>query len=183
MHQTSRLRLALILASLLVLSAAGPAFAAESRDLDDGITITVGFITEPPIQQDTNGLRIAVTQGDKPLNGLEDTLKATVKLGDETRDLPLTPAPGEDGVYESVFIPATPGSYEFTISGKIADQELDETFKPGENGVPVVASRLDYEFPTAANGSAKPNVAWAAVVGSVVIAAGGLVRSRLFRRA
>lgn len=148
----SRRVLPALVAAMLALLVVLPVSARESRDLGNGLVFDVGFIMEPPVQNDTNGLRLRVTSNADPVPGLESTLNARVTFAGETRELPLTPVDNEPGTYTSVFIPTQPGEYSFRISGAIGDQEIDETFHADPNGVPLVASRLDYEFPTAAHG-------------------------------
>lgn len=166
MHRTILPNRHVVAGCLLVLLAAlfavPPSLEArESRALDNDITIDAGFITEPPIQNDTNGLEIVVTTGAKPVEGLEATLSAQAIFAGEARELPLTPVDGTPGTYTSVFIPTQPGEYSFRVHGTITDQPVDETFHTSPEGVPLVASRLDYEFPTAAHGRIT-NLAWPA---------------------
>lgn len=161
--------LAALLGSLMI--APVPAHAAETRTVADTYTVEVGFITEPPIQNDSNGLRISVLQGEEPVEGAESTLTAQVIYAEQPRVLPLVPVAGEPGVYTSVFIPTQPGEYAFQLTGSIGDQAIDETFAPTEDGVPMVASRLDYEFPVSAHGTTN-TVAVPVAVGAVLLIAG-----------
>lgn len=139
--------------ALALLITTQPVSARESRTIDEDITIETGFITEPPVQNDTNGLWLRVTSGETPVEDLESTLNPQVTFAGETRELPLAPVAGEPGTYSSVFIPTQPGEYSFRVAGTINDQPIDETFHASPDGVPLVASRLDYEFPTAAHGN------------------------------
>lgn len=145
--------------------------AAETRTVADTYTVEVGFITEPPVQNDTNGLRIRVTEGDTPVEGAESTLTAQVIYAEQPRVLPLVPVAGEPGTYTSVFIPTQPGEYAFHITGSIGDTAIDETFAPSDAGLPLVASRLDYEFPVSAHGDTS-TVAVPVAVGAVLLIAG-----------
>lgn len=145
--------------------------ARETRTVADRYTIEIGFINEPPIQNDTNGLQIRITEGDEPVEGLESTLQAQAVFGGEARELPLAPVAGDPGSYTSVFIPTQPGEYSFLLTGAIGDVAIEETFHSSPNGVPLVASRLDYEFPTAAQGVIG-NAASPAAVGGVLLIAG-----------
>lgn len=174
-HPTPRLHsLALAVIAVLVgviISTPAPAFARETRTVADTYTIELGFVEEPPIQNDTNGLWVKIIQGDQPVEGAETTLAAQVTLADQVRELPLTPVAGQPGVYTSVFIPTQPGEYSFRLAGTIGEQAVDETFAASPEGVPLVASRLDYEFPTAAHGIVS-NAASPAVVGGALLVAG-----------
>jgi hypothetical protein len=162
--------------ALLALSAALPlaAGAAETRTVGDTITLEVGFVTEPPIQGDTNGLRVRVLNGETPVEGAEGTLSAQVFYAGQPRELPLAPVPGEPGVYSSVFIPTQPGQYTFALAGAVEGVEINETFEPSEGGVPLVAARLEFEFPSPANGAVS-NLAFPAAAGAVILLAGAAV--------
>lgn len=166
---------ALFLIGLVALTAISttpsPASASETRTIADTYTLDVGFITEPPIQNDTNGLRIRVSQDNEPVEGLESALAAQAIFAGEARELPLTPVSGSPGEYTSVFIPTQPGEYSFLITGTIGEHPIEETFHSSPDGVPLVASRLDYEFPTAAHGSIS-NLAYPAAVGAALLIAG-----------
>ena len=91
------------------------ATAHEHREVGD-YTLVVGFIAEPAIQDDTNGIWLSVTKGETPVTGLADTLQAQILFGDQSKDMALVPAFGEDGTYEAVFIPTEPGDYTFRFT-------------------------------------------------------------------
>ena len=89
-------------AVLAVVTTTGAVAAHESRDVGDN-TIVVGFANEPVYTGQKSGLEFLVTRGEEPIEGLEETLQATVTFGDESRDLEISPRFGEPGWYESVF--------------------------------------------------------------------------------
>lgn len=163
------LLIALVVATVAV---AMPATARETRPIADRFTIEIGFINEPAIQADTNGLWLRVTEGDQPVEGIEQTLQAEVIFGDAVRALPLIPSADEPGVYTSTFIPVQPGDYTFRIFGTIADLTLDEFFTSAPEGVAPVDARIDYEFPTAAQGWVPRDLAMPAALGGVLLAWG-----------
>jgi hypothetical protein len=156
----------------LAMTTALPADARETRTLADRWTVEIGFINEPAIQADTNGLWLHVTEGDQAVEGLEQTLQAEVKFGDATRALPLIPTPDEPGVYTSTFIPVQPGDYTFHIFGTIGDQAVDESFTSAPEGVGQVDQRIDYEFPSAAQGNVLVDLAIPAVLGLIAVGYG-----------
>jgi hypothetical protein len=160
--------------AFVALAAPMTSFAHESRTVGTDYEFVVGFIEEPAIQNDTNGLWLSVKKGEEPVTGLADTLKAEIMYSDQTREATLTPAFGEDGVYTSVFIPTEPGDYTFRIFGKIGNQDVDETFTSSPEGFDSVAARADYEFPTNANGSTSSTLAFPAAIGGAVLAAGAI---------
>ncbi len=170
MHASLR-RAALLVLALLGFALTLPlaASAHEHRDVGD-YTFVVGFIGEPAVQGDTNGIWLEVTQGEEPVTGLADTLKAQAIFGDQTRDFDLVPAWNEDGVYEAVFIPTEPGDYSFRFYGQINGVDVDETFTSSPEGFDSVTARADLEFPSSS--MATGTLAMPFAVGSVVLAAG-----------
>jgi hypothetical protein len=137
---------AALLFALALLVQPVTSLAHEHREVGE-ITMTVGFINEPAIQGDTNGIWLEVMKGETPVTGLADTLQAQVIFGDQTRDFELTPAWGEDGVYEAVFIPTQPGDYTFRFFGQIDGVDVDESFTSSPEGFDSVQARADLEFP------------------------------------
>jgi hypothetical protein len=121
--------------------------AHENRDVGD-YTFTVGFINEPAIQGDTNGIWVEVLKGEEPVVGLADTLQAQAIFGDQTRDFELVPVWGEDGAYQAVFIPTQPGDYTFRFFGQIDGVDVDESFTSSPEAFDSVAPRADLEFPS-----------------------------------
>ncbi len=168
------LALAFVALAFVALAAPATSFAHETRTVATDYEFVVGFVEEPAIQNDTNGIFLEVTKGGEPVEGLADTLKAEVIYGDQKREATLSPAFGEPGVYTSVFIPTEPGDYTFRIFGKVGDQDVDETFTSSPEGFDSVAPRIDYEFPTGANGATDATLAFPAALGGVVLAAGAL---------
>lgn len=121
--------------------------AHETREVATDYSFVVGFINEPAIQGDTNGIWLEVTRAEAPVLDLADTLQAQVIFGDQTRDMTLSPAFGEDGVYEAVFIPSQPGDYTFRFFGQIEGVDVDETFTSSPEGFDSVQARTELEFP------------------------------------
>lgn len=171
--------IAVLLIALIAITV--PTNARETRTLADRFTVAIGFIEEPAIQADTNGLWLRVTEGDEPVTGLEQTLQAEVIYGDAARALPLIPSTDQPGVYTSTFIPVQPGAYTFRISGTIADLAVDERFTSAPEGVAPVDARIDYEFPTAAQGWAPERLAMPAAIGALALVYG--IATYLTRRA
>lgn len=154
-----------------------PASAHETRTVGTDYEFVVGFINEPAIQGDTNGMVLEITKGGQPVLGAADTLQAQVSTGDQVQDMTLTPAYGEDGVYQSVFIPTQPGDYTFRFFGDLEGVAVDETFTSSPEGFDSVAARTDFEFPaqTDANGSRRDgplDLAFPMIAGGLVLAVG-----------
>ena len=174
----SRVRVVLAIVAIVIGSAllgSSAASAHEHRTVATDYTFVVGFINEPAISGDTNGISLEVTKADVAVEGLGDTLKATIIFGDQTKDVTLSPVWNTPGAYEAVFIPTAPGDYSFNFTGTIEGVAIDETFTSSPEGFDSVADRADYEFPADANGSTSDrNVAMPVLVGLVLLIAGGL---------
>ncbi len=157
--------------------------AHEERVVATNYSFVVGFINEPAIQNDTNGLSLAITRGGAPILAASDTLKAQVIFADQTRDITLTPAYEKPGVYESVFIPTQPGDYTFRIYGQLEGVAIDESFTSSPEGFDSVRVRSDLEFPVVANGNKQESdpvtLAFPVIAGGALLAlAGGAIALR-----
>ena len=139
-------RAALVGAVLAVVATTGAVAAHESRDVGDN-TIVVGFANEPVYTGQKSGLEFLVTRAEEPIEGLEETLQATVTFGDESRDLEISPRFGEPGWYESVFFPTAAGQYTFQITGEIEGEPFDETFTSGPDTFSDVQDVTGGQFP------------------------------------
>lgn len=174
---------ALVVAAFLSLPAVTVS-AHETRVVATNYSFVVGFIAEPAVQNDTNGIRVEITKAEQPVLAASDTLKAQVIFGDQTRDLTLSPAFGEDGVYQAVFIPTQPGDYTFRFFGQLEGVAVEESFTSSPEGFDSVAARSELEFPAPpANGSRQETgavtLAFPVIVGGAVLALGaGVVAIR-----
>lgn len=167
---------ALVVAAILSLPTTSVS-AHEERVVATDYTFTVGFIAEPAVQNDTNGIWVEITKADQPVLAASDTLKAQVIFGDQTKDMALAPAFGEEGAYESVFIPTQPGDYTFRFFGELEGVAVDESFTSSPEGFDSVAARSDLEFPAPpANGSRQDTdavtLAFPMIVGGAVLVFG-----------
>jgi hypothetical protein len=135
----------------------GNASAHEVREVGDN-TFIVGFAVEPAFLYTPNSIDLIIQDADENgIEGLEDTLNATVSFGGEaaTRDLPLEPAYGETGVYHSWFIPTEAGAYTFHITGTIDGEDIDESFTSSPEGFDEVQDLASNQFPTQVKGNAE----------------------------
>jgi hypothetical protein len=135
-------------AVLATLVGIGAAVAHESRDVG-GYTFTVGFLNEPVYSGDKSGLDLRVSQGEEPVEGLEETLAATVAFGAQTRDLEISAVFGEPGAYRSVFFPTAAGPYTFRITGTLDGTQIDESFTSGPDTFSEVRDVTAGQFPVA----------------------------------
>src|SRR5687767_2273615 len=95
-------RAAVLDAALTMIVATGAAFAHDSHGVGHHAA-AVGFPHEPVYTGQKSGLEFLVSHGEEPVEGLENTLSASVTFGDQTRDLEIEPRFGEPGWYQSVF--------------------------------------------------------------------------------
>jgi hypothetical protein len=137
-----------VVASFGILST--PAAAHESRTVGP-YTFIVGWVTEPAVVGQSNGLDLTVTEtdGDKAVSGLEKTLVAEVITGGgaKTRRLELAPDGDQPGHYTSGFVPTRVGDYTFHISGMAGTTKIDEKFESGPNRFDPVTDIVGLEFP------------------------------------
>jgi hypothetical protein len=138
--------------------------AHEHRTVNENYEFVVGWLNEPAIAYEPNGLDLRVTlfpngvpeeeseeaeaQG-QPVTGLEETLQAEIIAGGgaEMRELTIEPAFGEEGAYESPLIPTVPGDYTFRIFGELEGQQIDESFSSGPETFSVINDPSEIQFP------------------------------------
>ena len=149
MARVIRILAALAVVVSTIVFSAGIARAHEDRTVGP-YHLDVGFATEPAYAGQPNALylEVADTRDDKPVEGLEKTLKAEVSFGG-LAPLPLTIAPrfGQPGVYTGHFIPTKPGTYIFHLTGKIGTQDIDEKFESGPNRFSDVTGQGALQYP------------------------------------
>ncbi|HEV2250763.1 MAG TPA: hypothetical protein VGT60_09675, partial [Candidatus Limnocylindria bacterium] len=140
--------LAAVVASLGIF--ASPAAAHETRAVGP-YTFVVGWVNEPAVAGQSNGLYLMVTEtaGGAPVVGGQTTISATVIVGGgaKSRALPLEPDGDRPGVYTSGFVPTRVGDYTFHLSGRLGATTIDETFESGPNRFDPVTDGAGLEFP------------------------------------
>ena len=137
-----------VVISSLVLSATA-ASAHEDRTVGP-YHLDVGFMAEPVYAGQPNGLYLEVTdtRTDRPVEGLEKTLTATVTFGGlAPLPLTLTARFGQPGVYSGQFIPTKPGTYSYHLTGKIGTQDIDEKFESGPGRFNDVQAQTALQYP------------------------------------
>jgi hypothetical protein len=154
MHSMSVRRLipvAFILTAAAMLSTQS-ALAHERRAVDN-YSLVVGFNNEPALQGQPNGMQLTVTvpsEGNRPVEGLADTLKTSVAFGGgQPKEFPLRAQFGVPGRYVADFIPTRPGTYIFTFSGSIEGNPINERFESGPGRFNDVDAIDQLQFPEA----------------------------------
>lgn len=112
--------------------AAGAAEAHEKRSAG-GYDYVVGFVNEPAFSGQINGVDLRVSKDEKPVEGLEQTLKVTITKDGKEKTIELKKKYKDPGRYAGYFIPSAPGNYAFRFEGEIDGTKFDETFS-SENG-------------------------------------------------
>jgi hypothetical protein len=179
--------IAVVVASLGIF--ASPAAAHESRAVGP-YTFVVGWVAEPAIVAQPNGLDLTVTEtaSGKPVEGLEKTLQAEVITGGASSTMRLSLGADSDvpGHYTAQLVPTRVGDYTFHISGTAGTTKIDEKFESGPNRFDPVSDGVALQFPDKVPSSAdlaqqlndantKLNIAIALGAVALVIAAASLV--------
>ncbi|MBI4505665.1 MAG: hypothetical protein HY691_09030 [Chloroflexi bacterium] len=130
----------------------GQVLAHERRPIAGKYQLVVGFLNEPAFAGQMNGIDLRVTvpaEGDKPIEGLEKTLKATVIVGGgaRTMEVRLEPRFRQPGAYAGYFMPTREGSYIFQFTGTIDGTAINETFESGPGRFNDVQALQPLQFP------------------------------------
>jgi hypothetical protein len=121
-----------------------------------GFATEVGWLNEPAVQGQMNGLDITVmsSPGAQPVSGLEKTLKAEVSFGGERETLELQPQGNRPGKYTAPIMPSQPGGYKVRLFGTIDGAAFDHTYDLGSDPDMAVVALADVAFPKVAGTSA-----------------------------
>jgi hypothetical protein len=149
-HLTRYLTAVGVAMALLAVLVPTAALAHEKRAVGK-YTFVVGFVNEPTIQNQPNGLDLTITDANaKPVEGAEKTLKVAVSYaGGTPKELELNASDENPGKYSASFIPTKAGSYSFSFSGSINGDPINATFHSGPNTFDDVISPTDLQFPVA----------------------------------
>jgi len=120
-------------------------FAHTSKTFGN-TTIEIGWLTEPPLASDLNGVTVQVnneSNGEQSpvLNALAN-LTISAKYGTISKPLDFQPSPTTDGGYEAKILPTRVGPYIIVAQGDVKGQKVDGEFK-----IEDVESKSIYSFP------------------------------------
>jgi hypothetical protein len=126
-----------LLGAVVVLAAlvALPLTASAHEEIDSGdYHFEIGWVNEPVVLGQRNGLDLFVATKDDPEVGLADisTLTFTVEYGGVNKSFDIVPVEGEDGHYIAPFVPTRQGQYTFHITGSIQGESIDVSVEPEE---------------------------------------------------
>ena len=140
---------ALFGALLLIALVPASALAHERRDVGK-LQFVVGFIGEPAILGEPNGIDLRITDkaSGNPVEGAEKTLKATIQYGGgQPKELPLKARFGMKGAYTADLIPTKAGAYIFTFTGTVGDEQVNQKFESGPGRFNDVQDAAALQFP------------------------------------
>ncbi len=145
-------KFALFLAASLFLSLLAfnpwPVIAHEEVTFGD-ISIVGGWVDEPPLVNELNGIILNITQvsSGQPVNNALAQLDVTLQKGADSRPLEFQPSE-ESGVYTATILPTQTGQYAIVMRGTIAGQAID-----GQIEIEDVEDTARFTFPTGAAGT------------------------------
>ena len=142
----------------------------------EGITVgdydlEVGWLTEPPITGQMNGIIVNVTTGDEePVEDVSN-LTVSVSYGGQSKSLILQPL-GEDtpGQFVAPILPMVQGQYTVHLGGKLGDTDVSADVEPEEVDAPDAI-----QFPlvdTSSQNNGFGLSGWLAVLGLILGLAG-----------
>ena len=142
----------LFIVSLSYFLAIDPVLAHREYQFGN-ITLEAGWVIEPPLVGQLNGIEVIVTQkggeegvgaenGTEPIRNAFANLNTEIKFGGLTKSLQFQPSEESAAIYTSEIIPTSIGSYSLVFDGQIERQNIS-TAIPIED----VESTDKLEFP------------------------------------
>ncbi|MDQ3969501.1 MAG: hypothetical protein M3275_14045 [Thermoproteota archaeon] len=149
-------KVALFLAVTLFLSFLAfnlPSVLAHEEVVMGDISIVAGWVDEPPLVNQLNGIVLIVTQvsNGQPVNNALAQADITLQKGGETRPLEFQPSE-EAGTYTATILPTQTGQYTLVMRGTIAGQAID-----GQIEIEDVEDTARFSFPPATTNSSSGN--------------------------
>ncbi len=131
---------ALILLAILIFPLT--AMAHDEVEVGDYV-FEIGWVSEPVIVGQPNGLYLFITPKEEQtegeehhaaegVTGAESTLKFTVEYGSASQAYDVLPVAEAPGRYTASFIPTREGQYTFRFTGTLNGETVDVTFEPEE---------------------------------------------------
>ena len=96
------------------------------KDVQVGnITITAGWLTEPPLINNLNNLLLMFHDNDdSPIRNALNDITVNVLFGGVTKEVNFIPSEEEAGTYLSEIIPTQLGTYALSLNGKLNNQNI-----------------------------------------------------------
>ena len=109
-------------------------------------TIEVGWLAEPPLAGDLNGIVLQINRDAKgeqtPVTNALANLTASVKSGTITKALDFQPSSTTDGGYEGAVLPTRIGPFSVVLQGDVKGQKVDDEIR-----IEDVESKSIFSFP------------------------------------
>jgi len=125
------------------------ASAHERRTVAGRFNFVVGFLTEPAIIDQPNGVSLAVTDAttSQPVSDVEKTLKVEIATGGQSKTYELKTRFNMPGAYSVNLIPTKSGTWTFRFFGEIAGTQINERFESGPGRFNDVENSGELQFP------------------------------------
>jgi len=96
------------------------------KDVQVGnITITAGWLTEPPLLNNLNSLLLMFHENDDtPIRNAMKDITVNVQFGGVTKEVNFIPSEEEAGTYLSEIIPTQLGTYTLSLNGNLNNQNI-----------------------------------------------------------
>ena len=124
---------------------------AHERRSVDKYQLVVGFINEPAIEGQKNGVdfRVTNTSTNQPVNGLEKTVQVEITHvpSNTSKVFPIRAIFNDPGHYTNDLILTAPGQFKFRFFGNIEGMPLNETFTSGPGTFSDAGPSADLQFP------------------------------------
>src|SRR5215213_1455172 len=96
------------------------------KDVQVGnITITAGWLTEPPLVNNLNSLLLMFHENDDtPIRNAMKDITVNIQFGGVTKEVNFIPSEESSGTYLSEIIPTQLGTYALSLNGKLNNQNI-----------------------------------------------------------
>ena len=137
---------------LAVLIAPSISFAHERRTVGGGkYDVVVGWDSEPAFVGEKNAASIRISKAGtdpaEPITGAERTLKVDIRQGAQTRQFALRSVFGQPGYYVADLLPTRDGDFQWTFTGTIGDDQINEKFDTADGKFNKVQPETEMQFP------------------------------------
>jgi hypothetical protein len=97
--------------------------------------IEIGFINEPNIVDDPNGIHVEIYREGKPFIGAQNDVQVQLSAAGKQKTLELEPAWGEEGVYEAHYTATVPTTVTASLVGTLEGVKIDLPYTCGQGAV------------------------------------------------
>ncbi|HXG05719.1 MAG TPA: hypothetical protein VNI77_00145 [Nitrososphaera sp.] len=143
----------LVMSSILAVGSFSPAMA-HSELVQGDINIVAGWVNEPPVVGQINGIELTITRvsDGQPVSNAMAQLDVNIRKGTPTKSLSFRPTE-EVGVYVADILPTQTGQYAVVLRGTVAGQVID-----GQIEIEDVGDTAALAFPPATDGGISEEV-------------------------